>query len=129
MIKHFIIKYFLQTKMLSGHDFMNLSNTCKTFRSYNTSKCLKLLWQHGRVKSLKTALYVKDRLRFFTPKEILKEAPDRTKEFEIVSAFRRLLSRIEMIKLSKCNFSSWLFLHETSESPKLILGKRMRRYT
>jgi hypothetical protein len=129
MIKHFIIKYFLQKKMLSGHDFMNLSNTCKSFRAYNTSKCLQLLWQHGRVKSLRTALYVKDRLRIFTPKEILKEAPTRTKEFEIVSAFRRLLSRMEMAKLSKCNFSSWLFLRETSKQPKLILGKRMRRYT
>lgn len=128
MIKHFIIKYFLQTKMLSGHDFMNLSNTCKTFRSYNTSKCLQLLWRHGSVKSLKTALYVKDRLRIFTPKEILKEAPNRTKEFEIVSAFRRLLSRMEMTKLSKCNFSSWLFLRETSKQPTLILGKRMRHY-
>lgn len=129
MIKHFIIKYFLQTNMLSGHDFMNLSNTCKSFRTYNTSKCLKLLWHYGRVKSLKTALYVKNRLTFFSPNEILNEAPNRRTEFEIVSAFRKLLPHETMIKLSKDNFSSWLFLPETSRRPKLILGKRSWRYT
>tara|TARA_B100000925_G_C21955157_1_gene450838 strand:+ start:874 stop:1272 length:399 start_codon:yes stop_codon:yes gene_type:complete len=126
MIKHFILKYFLQTNMLSGNDFMNLSNTCRDFRQYNTNECLKNLWHHGTVKSLKTALYVKNRLRIFSPYEILEEAPNREKEFEVVSAFRRLLSRKKMIKLSKRSSSTWLFLPEKIGQPRLVLGKRTR---
>lgn len=126
MIKHFILKYFLQTNMLSGNDFMNLTNTCREFRQYNTKECLKKLWHHGTVKSLKTALYVKNRLQMFSPREILEEAPNRKKEFEVVSAFRRLLSRKTMIKLSEGSSSTWLFLPEKIGQPRLVLGKRRR---
>ena len=128
-MRDFIVRHILHTKLLNGNDFMNLSNTCKTLRLYNTPECLRILWCHGNVRNLKTALYVESRLEQFLPKDILAEAPSRNKEKEVVSALRKLVSPETMMKLSWASTSKGLFLLERIRPVRSVLGKRSNMYT
>lgn len=128
-MKDFIVQYILHGKLLNGNDFMNLSNTCKSFRLYNTSERLSTLWNHGKVKNIKTALYVESKLKQYLPGQILAEAPNRIKEREVVSALRKLISPEAMMRLSWSSTSKELFLLERIRPVKSILGKRSKMYT
>ena len=109
---------------------MNLANTCKDYRKFNTEKSLRRLWKHGKVKSVKTALYVEQLLKRYQANEILEETISPIKESEVVSALRRLVSREKMWELSKHykSLSHSVFLRERVVPPKSILGKRSKRY-
>lgn len=130
-MEDFMVEHILYTGLLSGNDFMNLTNTCKHFRAeYNTKKCLKRLWKHGYVRDLKTALYVEDKLKTYEPDQILDEVTNDSRERDVLSAFNKLLSHRKKIKLSKRykSVSPLLFLHGTTIQPKSILGKRSKNY-
>jgi hypothetical protein len=129
-MREFVIQHILQSELLGGNDFMNLSNTCSTFRKFNTEKSLKRLWKHGGVKSVKTALYVEQLLKKYPAKEILEETITPLKESEVVSALRRLLSREKMASLSKRyrSHAQSVFLLERIAPLRSILGKRNKRY-
>lgn len=130
-MEDFMVQHILYTELLSGNDFMNLTNTCKHFRTeYNTKKCLKRLWKHGHVRDLKTALYVEDKLKRYKPEQILDEVTNDSRERDVLSAFNKLLSHRKKIKLSKRykSVSPLLFLHGITTQPKSILGKRSKNY-
>ena len=129
-MQEFIVQYILQSELLNGNEFMNLANTCKDYRKFNTEKSLGRLWKHGRVKSVKTALYVEQLLKRYQVNEILEEAITPIKESEVVSALRRLVSRKKMWELSKHykSLSRSVFLLERVAPPESILGKRSKRY-
>jgi len=130
-MQDFIVEYMLHSNLLTGNDFMNLANTSRCMRAaYCQTECLKRLWKHGNVRNLKTALYVECKLHRLEPRQILEEAPNKRKEYEVVSALRRLISREDMALLSKqCTVSRHLFLHERAVPPLSILGKRNTYYT
>lgn len=130
-MKEFIIQHILHTELLNGNDFMNLTNTCSTFRKFNTEKSLRRLWKHGKVRNVKTALYVEQLLKKYPANEILEETISPLKESEVVSALRKLISRDKIHKLSKhytCLGRS-VFLPERVDPLGSILGKRSKRYT
>jgi hypothetical protein len=129
-MQEFIVHHILQSELLNGNEFMNLTNTCKEYRKFNTEKSLKRLWKHGKVKSIKTALYVEQLLKKHPAKEILEETITPLKESEVVSALRRLLSQEKMAALStryKSHAPS-VFLLERIAPLKSILGKRSKHY-
>lgn len=129
-MQEFIVQHILQSELLGGNDFMNLANTCKQYRKFNTEKSLKRLWKHGKVKSVKTALYVEQLLKRYQANQILEETITPLKESEVVSALRRLVSREKMWELSKHykSLSPSVFLHEKVDPLGSILGKRSKRY-
>ena len=129
-MQEFIVQHILQSELLNGNEFMNLANTCKDYRKFNTEKSLRRLWKHGKVKSVKTALYVEQLLKRYQANEILEETISPIKESEVVSALRRLVSREKMWELSKHykSLSHSVFLRERVVPPKSILGKRSKRY-
>ncbi len=129
-MKEFIVHHILYTELLDGNDFMNLANTCTRFRRFNTHKRLKKLWKHGKVKNVKTALYVEHKLKIYKPTQILDEAITPSRESEVVSALRRLLSRDKMRAISKhYKYPALsLFLHERATPLVSLLGKRNKHY-
>lgn len=130
IMQGFIVQHILQSELLNGNDFMNLANTCKEYRKFNTEKSLQRLWKYGAVKNIKTALYVEQLLKIYPAKEILDETITPLKESEVVSALRRLISREKMALLSKHykSHAPSVFLLERIAPPRSILGKRSKHY-
>ena len=113
----FIVQHILYNQFLTGNEFMDLTNTCKQLRQFNTTDCLKHLWKHGRVKNLRTALYVEHKLNKYNPKDIYNEAFNRTKQLEVLSALKSLNIRVRKPV-------SVQFLLGKKDRLRSILGKR-----
>lgn len=124
IMNSFVIKYMAHERFLTGNDFMELTNTCKSFRVYNKDTFIRKLWKHGPVKNLKTACYVEKLLQKYPPNEILGETTNVKLEKEVVSALRRMLTSTSMKRLSTTHKSLTpsLFAREKIS----ILGKRFR---
>ena len=124
IMNDFVVKYMAHEGFLTGNDFMELTNTCKSFRVYNKDEFIRKLWKHGPVKNLRTACYVEKLLKKYPPGEILGETTNVELEREVVSALRRMLTSTKMKRLSKTHASLTpsLFAREKIS----ILGKRFR---
>lgn len=123
-MQDFIVHHLLYTGLLTGNEFMDLTNTCKYLRSeFNNTECLKKLWKHKQVRNLKTALYVEHKLNRYSPLQIFEEACSKTKQLEVLSTFRslRLTRRYNSLPVR--------FLLEKRGRVKSALGKRNKRYT
>lgn len=124
IMNDFVVKYMAHEGFLTGNDFMELTNTCKSFRVYNKDEFIRKLWKHGPVKNLRTACYVEKLLKKYPPGEILGETTNVKLEREVVSALRRMLNKPKLYKLAKSHVSLTpsLFAREKIS----ILGKRFR---
>lgn len=122
-MQDFIVQHLLYTGLLTGNEFMDLTNTCRYLRKeFNKPKCLEKFWKYKRVPNLKTALYVQHKLNKYTPIQIFEEACNRRKQMEVLSTFRSLrLTR-------KYNSLPVQFLLEKKGRVKSVLGKRSKRY-